>query len=83
MGFGRLLSSIGVGAATVDTRLERDELVPGEEVRGVVEVKGGGSEQEVNGIRLEVQTYYKRESGDNTLTETGTSSASPSPGTEP
>jgi hypothetical protein len=36
-----LLSSIGVGAATVDTRLERDELVPGEEVRGVVvEVKG-------------------------------------------
>src|ERR671917_377121 len=72
MGFGRLLSSIGVGAATVDTRLERDELVPGEEVRGVVEVKGGGSEQEVNGIRLEVQTHYKRESGDNTVTETGT-----------
>jgi sporulation-control protein len=56
MGFGRLFSSIGVGAATVDTRLERDELVPGEEVRGVVEVKGGGSEQKVNGIRLEVQT---------------------------
>jgi len=72
MGFGRLLSSIGVGAATVDTRLERDELVPGEEVRGVVEIKGGGSEQEVNGIRLEVQTYYKREAGDNTVTETGT-----------
>jgi sporulation-control protein len=72
MGFGRLLSSIGVGAATVDTRLERDELVPGEEVRGIVEVKGGDSEQEVSGIRLEVQSYYKRKSGDNTVTETGT-----------
>lgn len=72
MGFGRLLSSIGVGAATVDTRLERDELVPGEDVRGVVEVKGGNSEQEVQGIRLEVQTYYKREAGDSTVTETGT-----------
>lgn len=72
MGFGRLLSSIGVGSATVDTRLERDELVPGEEVRGVVEVKGGGSELEVSGISLEVQTHYKRESGDNTVTETGT-----------
>lgn len=72
MGFGRLLSSIGIGAATVDTRLERDELVPGEEVRGIVEVKGGSSEQEVNGIRLEVQTHYKREAGDNTVTETGT-----------
>jgi sporulation-control protein len=72
MGFGRLLSSIGVGAATVDTRLERDELVPGEEVRGLVDVKGGSSEQEVNGIRLEVQTSYKRESGDTTVTETAT-----------
>jgi sporulation-control protein len=72
MGFGRLLSSIGVGAATVDTRLQRDELVPGEEVRGLVNVKGGSSEQEVNGIRLEVQTSYKRESGDTTVTETAT-----------
>jgi sporulation-control protein len=72
MGFGRLLSSIGVGAATVDTRLESDELAPGEEVRGVVEVKGGDSAQEVSGIRLEVQTHYKRESGDSTVTETGT-----------
>ena len=72
MGFGRLLSSIGVGAATVDTRLQRDELVPGEEVRGLVDVKGGSSEQEVNGIRLEVQTHYKREAGDNTVTETAT-----------
>ena len=70
MGLGRLFSSIGIGAATVDTRLERDELVPGEEVRGVVDVKGGNSEQEVEGIRLEVQTHYKRESGDNTVTET-------------
>ena len=72
MNFGRLLSSIGVGAATVDTRLERDEFVPGEEVRGVVEVKGNGSEQDINGIHLEIQTHYKRESGDNTVTETGT-----------
>ena len=72
MGFKRLLSSIGVGAARVDTRLERDELVPGEQVRGVVEVRGDGSEQEVNGINLEVQTHYKRESGDSTITETAT-----------
>ncbi len=72
MGFRRLLSSIGIGAATVDTRLEKSELVAGEEVRGVVEIKGGDAEQEVNAIRLEVQTHYKRESGDTTVTETGT-----------
>lgn len=74
MGFARrLLSSIGVGAAKVDTRLDGgEEFVVGEEVRGLVEVRGGGTEQEVEGIRLEVQTYYKRESGDDTVTETGT-----------
>ena len=72
MGFRRLLSSVGVGAATVDTRLTKSEFAPGDEVRGVVEIKGGNVEQEIRGIRLEVQTYYKREVGDNTVTETGT-----------
>lgn len=72
MGFRRLLSSVGVGAAKVDTRLEKSEFAPGDEVRGVVEIKGGNVEQEIRSIRLEVQTYYKRESGDNTVTETGT-----------
>lgn len=74
---GRLLSSIGVGAAKVDTKLEKEEFVPGEEVRGVVEVSGGSVAQQVEGIRIEVQTYYKRESGDDTVTETGTIEAIP------
>src|SRR5215210_8728447 len=72
MGFRRLLSSIGVGTATVDARLEKSEFEPGEEVRGIVEIRGGDADQDVNGLRLEVQTYYKRESGDTTVTETGT-----------
>lgn len=73
MGFARrLLTSIGVGAATVDTRLEKSEFVVGEEARGVVEIKSGDSEQEIRGIHLEVQTHYKRESNDNTVTVTGT-----------
>ena len=72
MGFRRLLSSIGVGTATVDGRLEKSEFEPGEEVRGIVEIRGGDADQDVNGLRLEVQTYYKRESGDTTVTQTGT-----------
>jgi sporulation-control protein len=74
---GRLLSSIGVGAAKVDTKLEKEEFVPGEEVRGVVEISGGNAAQQIEGIRIEIQTYYKRESGDNTVTETGTIGATP------
>jgi sporulation-control protein len=72
MGFRRLLSSIGIGAAKVETRLESSDLAPGDEVHGVVEIIGGDSDTEIDGIRLEVQTYYKRESGDDTVTETGT-----------
>ena len=42
MGFGRLLSSIGLGgAATVDTRLERDELAPGEVIVAATGVTNG------------------------------------------
>lgn len=69
---GRLLSSIGVGSAKVDTKLEKEEFVPGEEMRGVVEISGGSAAQQVEGIHIEIQTHYKRESGDNTVTETGT-----------
>ncbi len=72
MGFARrLLTSIGVGAATVDTKLETEEVYPGDEIRGVVELKGG-SAQEIDAINLEVQTDYKREAGDTTVRETAT-----------
>jgi sporulation-control protein spo0M len=58
----RLLSSVGIGAA-VDTRLDKKEFEPGEEVQGVEGVKGGGTEQKVEGLYLYMQTYFKRESG--------------------
>lgn len=72
MAFAKLLSSIGVGAATVDTKLESEELSPGEEVRGVVEVRGGSSRQEVHSIRLEVQTMYRRAIDDSRAEIVGT-----------
>lgn len=47
---GRILSSIGIGAATVDTVLPTPELHPGETVRVDVELTGGDSAQEIQGI---------------------------------
>lgn len=72
MAYAKLLSRIGVGAATVDTKLEPEEVSPGDEVRGVVECRGGNVEQEVEGIHLEVQTHYKRHVGENEIIDTGT-----------
>jgi len=46
----RLLSSLGIGAATVDTVLPTTDLTPGESVEVSVELTGGDSPQEVDAL---------------------------------
>lgn len=70
--FGKVLASIGVGSAKVDTKLHKTVFNVGEDVTGVVEVKGGSVEQVIEDIYLSVCTKYVRKSGDNTIHETGT-----------
>jgi len=48
----RVLSRIGIGAATVDTVLPAGELRPGETVTVDVELYGGNSTQDIEGIYL-------------------------------
>ncbi|MFE8702078.1 sporulation protein [Cytobacillus sp. FJAT-54145] len=69
--FNKVFASVGIGAATVDTKLEKDTLVPGEEVSGIVEIKGGNIEQQVDEIYLSIHTTYIKESNDKKYTETG------------
>lgn len=46
----RLLSRLGIGAATVDTRLPETAFTPGETVEATVEIEGGRSEQTIDAI---------------------------------
>jgi sporulation-control protein len=62
--FNKALASIGIGSAQVDTKLEMDKVVPGGELRGVVLVKGGNTEQKVDEIYLGLNTTYLKESND-------------------
>ncbi|KQO18492.1 sporulation protein [Paenibacillus sp. Leaf72] len=62
--FNRLLASIGIGSAKIDTLLEKSRYAPGEEVRGVVQIRGGSVEQRIEKIELSVMTEYIRESND-------------------
>jgi sporulation-control protein len=39
--FKRILASVGIGGAKVDTRLEDSRYFAGNEVRGVVYIQGG------------------------------------------
>ncbi|SMG50580.1 sporulation protein [Paenibacillus aquistagni] len=68
--FNRLLASVGIGNAKVDTLLEHSRYAPGGEVRGVVKMQGGQVSQKVDGIQLSLLTQYVRESNDNQRWET-------------
>lgn len=59
--FRKLLSSIGIGGAKVDTRLAAETFVPGEPVSGEVYIVGGDNAQEFERIYLSVVTSYKHE----------------------
>lgn len=57
----RVLSSIGVGSATVDTILPKTELTPGETVDLTVELDGGDSTQEIESIYFSLLTQVDGE----------------------
>lgn len=69
--FNKIFASVGIGSAKVDTKLERDTVSPGEEVRGVVEIQGGNVEQAVDAIYLTIHTSYIVEKDDNKFQKTG------------
>ncbi|WP_026576601.1 sporulation protein [Bacillus sp. UNC438CL73TsuS30] len=62
--FNKVFASVGIGAATVDTKLEKDTYMPGETVKGIVEVCGGKVEQQIDDIYLSLSTTYLREADD-------------------
>ena len=68
--FNKVFASVGIGAAKVDTRLEKDRVMPGEEVRGVVQIRGGSTEQNIDDIYLSLHTTYIKESDDKKYTAT-------------
>ena len=70
--FDKVFASVGIGSAAVDTKLERDSYMPGETVKGVVEIRGGKVEQQVDDIYLALNTTYVKESDDKKYNVTAT-----------
>lgn len=71
----KVLSSIGVGSATVDTVLDDERLHPGETVDLTVEIEGGSAEQEVEGLYFVLETEYVTDDGDRKTAEIETAGA--------
>jgi sporulation-control protein len=59
----KLLSSVGIGSAEVDTILPTDRVVPGQSLDARVEIEGGSSEQDVEQIYFALATKYQTEEG--------------------
>ncbi|MBT2677855.1 sporulation protein [Bacillus sp. ISL-35] len=68
--FNKVFASVGIGAAKVDTKLEKDRVMPGEEIRGIVQIRGGSVEQNIDDIYLSLHTTYIKESDDRKYTAT-------------
>lgn len=67
----RMLASVGIGSAKVDTVLEKSAYYPGETVRGKVYIQGGDIKQQVDRIYLHLMTEYIRKRGDDKVRERG------------
>ncbi|KAB7673035.1 sporulation protein [Bacillus sp. B1-b2] len=70
--FQKVLASIGVGAAKVDTILRKEQYFPGELVEGEVHVKGGEVAQQIDCIYLALHATYEKEVDDKKHTSTAT-----------
>lgn len=59
----KILASLGLGNASVDTVLPTDTVHPGETIDAEVHITGGNVEQEVGTIRFEIETRYRTDDG--------------------
>ena len=57
----KVLASVGIGNASVDTVLESTSVRPGETVGARIDIEGGDAEQEIGAVRLELETRYLTE----------------------
>lgn len=70
--FNKVLASIGIGNAQVDTQLEKSTYTAGEVLRGRVVIQGGNVAQEIGQINLALKTKYLKEVNDSKFHQDGT-----------
>jgi len=56
--FKKMLSSIGIGSAKVDTILQEEQFIPGSTVESIVKIFGGKTEQQIEDLYFSLQTSY-------------------------
>ncbi|RXT07975.1 sporulation protein [Ammoniphilus sp. CFH 90114] len=62
--FDKVKASIGIGAAKVDAKLDKNTYTAGENLTGTLLIQGGNIDQEINGIDLRLVTEVIKEVDD-------------------
>ena len=62
--FKKILATVGIGAAKVDTILQTEHLQPGQKFSAEILIQGGDVEQEISGLDLALMTKVKVEGED-------------------
>ncbi|WP_440053168.1 sporulation protein [Pseudoalteromonas sp. T1lg65] len=57
--FKKILASVGIGAAKVDTVLETEHLHPGQKFQAQIVIRGGDISQDISGLELALMTQVK------------------------
>jgi len=70
MVFSRILASVGIGGAKVDTRIANPNLSPGGVLRGTVNLQGGSVDQAIERIDIALETYARQKVGDGEAQQT-------------
>ncbi|MGP0584496.1 sporulation protein [Paenibacillus timonensis] len=70
--FKKMLASVGIGSAQVNTELDTIEVRLGGEISGTIDVEGGQTDQTIGNIYVKLKTNYLRESNDRKIRATGT-----------
>ncbi|WP_273834337.1 sporulation protein [Guptibacillus sedimenti] len=65
----KMMARVGVGSSEVDTILNRNVLVPGETVDGVIKIRAGSVEQTIEKIDLSLHTTYVQKKDDSKVTK--------------
>lgn len=65
--FGKLLRSVGIGGAKVNTIIPNPTCVPGGFLEGEVRIKGGNAAQDIETIYVSLKTEYEVELDDTTI----------------
>jgi sporulation-control protein len=66
--FRKLLASVGIGNARIETHLHNNTTAPGGTITGEVHIMGGDVEQDIEALYLFLVTRYTREYDDSKMT---------------